>query len=180
MKKIIVIGSGGAGKSTFSLRLGAATGIEVIHLDRLFWKPGWIETPNDEWSRIVEEALNAESWIMDGNFGGTREMRMQACDTIIFLDVPRLVCIWRVLKRWAVYRKKSRPDMAEGCAERFDWKFLDWIWNYPKKSKPTVEKLLKQFAATKKIFVFGSNKAAEKFLRHPDLEIDYGIERRRI
>ncbi len=164
MKKIIVIGSGGAGKSTFSRRLGAATGIEVIHLDRLFWNPGWIETKEDVWSGVVEEALQAESWIMDGNFGGTREMRMQACDTIIFLDTPRLVCIWRVLKRWFVYRNKSRPDMTEGCAERLDWKFLNWVWNYPKKSKPTVKKLLEHFAATKNILILRSNKEAEMFL----------------
>lgn len=164
MKRIIVIGSGGAGKSTFSRRLGVATGIEVIHLDRLFWKAGWIETPKDEWSKLVEDTLKADSWIMDGNFGGTREMRMQACDTIIFLDTPRLVCIWRVLKRWALYRKGSRPDMAEGCAERFDWKFFDWIWNYPEKSKPTVDKLLEYFAATRNVFVLKSNKAIEKFL----------------
>src|SRR5690349_18913828 len=99
MKRVVVIGSGGSGKSTFSRELGRATGIPVIHLDREFWRPGWEETPKDEWNALVAELLAGESWIMDGNFGGTREMRMQAADTIIFLDLPRRVCLYRILKR---------------------------------------------------------------------------------
>lgn len=165
MKRIIVIGSGGAGKSTFSRRLGEATGIEVVHLDQLYWKPGWTETSKDDWEKVVGEAVKRDFWIMDGNFGGTREMRMQACDTVILLDTARIVCIWRILKRWASYRKRSRPDMAEGCPERFDLKFLSWVWNYPKVSKPRLEEELKRYAAGKSVFILSSTKAVEGFFR---------------
>ncbi len=79
MKKIIVIGSGGAGKSTFSKQLGNALNIEVVHLDALYWKPNWVKTSRDEWTKIVRDLLEHDSWIMDGNFGGTREMRLKAC-----------------------------------------------------------------------------------------------------
>ncbi len=81
MKKIIVIGSGGAGKSTFSRRLGEVTGIPVIHLDQLYWRPNWEKTPAPEWEAAVAELVRGETWIMDGNFGGTREIRMRAADT---------------------------------------------------------------------------------------------------
>src|ERR1051325_3370360 len=111
MQKILVIGSGGAGKSTFARRLGERLKLDVIHLDRLYWKPGWIETPKDEWRRLIQELLNREAWIMDGNYSGTLEMRMAACDTVIFLDIARSVCLWRVMKRSISYRKECRPDM---------------------------------------------------------------------
>lgn len=145
MKKILIIGSGGAGKSTFSRRLGEITGIEVFHLDKLHWRAGWIEPPKDEWRQTVEDCLKKDSWIMDGNFGGTMEMRIAASDTVIFLELPRLVCIYRILKRVVIYYGKNRPDMAEGCNERFDWDFIKWVWNYPTRTKPKVEALMKKF-----------------------------------
>lgn len=152
MKRILIIGSGGAGKSALATRLGEKTGFEVIHLDKLYWKPNWVEPQKEEWKKTVEEALKRDSWIMDGNFGGTMEMRIAACDTVIFLDVPRLVCVWRVLKRAVFYHGRNRPDMADGCYEKFDWPFIKWVWNYPKRSKPKVEALLNSVEGEKKIF----------------------------
>ena len=131
MKKVIVIGSGGAGKSTFSRQLGERLGLPVIHLDQLFWHSNWVRTPEDEWVEIVRREIARDEWIMDGNFGGTREMRMQACDTVIFLDMPRWLCMYRILKRTLFYHRSTRPDMAEGCDERFDPEFILWVWNYP-------------------------------------------------
>jgi adenylate kinase family enzyme len=135
MKRAVVIGSGGSGKSTFSTELGRVTGIPVIHLDREYWRPGWEETPKDEWSQRVGELLACERWIIDGNFGGTREMRMQAADTIIFLDLPRRGCMYRILKRTVKYYGRSRPDMAKGCNERLDIEFILWVWNYKHHSR---------------------------------------------
>jgi adenylate kinase family enzyme len=131
MKKIIVIGSGGAGKSTFSKQLGNALNIQVIHLDALYWKPNWVKTPRDEWTEIVRNLLERDSWIMDGNFGGTREMRMKACDTVIFLDIPSRVCLYRVLKRFFLNRGKTRPDMADCCNEKIDMEFIHVRVQYP-------------------------------------------------
>ena len=99
MKKVVIIGSDGAGKSTLARRLGAATGIEVFHLDKLYWKPNWTKTPKDEWLKTVENLLCKDEWIMDGNFGGTMEIRLAACDTAIFLDFPRTVCTYCSFKR---------------------------------------------------------------------------------
>ena len=164
MKKVLVIGSSGAGKSTFSRLLGEITGIEVVHLDKIHWRAGWIEPPKDEWRKTVEDYLKKESWIMDGNYSGTLALRLEKCDTVIFLDLPRTICTRRVIKRFFLYRKISRPDMAEGCAEKFDWEFVKWTWNYPKRSKPRVEELLKRVEGEKTIFRLKSNREVKGFL----------------
>jgi adenylate kinase family enzyme len=168
MKRILVIGSSGAGKSTFSRRLGEITDIEVIHLDKLHWRAGWVEPSKIEWRKMVEDNLKKEAWIMDGNYSGTLALRLEKCDTVIFLDIPHTVCAWRVLKRFFLYRKRSRPDMAEGCVEKFDWKFVKWTWNYPKRSKPRVEELLKQFQNSITITRLKSNKEVKNFLVNYD------------
>jgi adenylate kinase family enzyme len=168
MKKVLVIGSSGAGKSTFARRLGEITGLEVIHLDRHFWNPGWVETPKPEWRDRVAELLSGESWIIDGNFGGTMEMRLAACDTVIFLDMPRLVCTWRVIKRVITYREGTRPDISPGCAERVDLGFWLWTFRFPKRSRPQVEERLKKVEDSKTIYRLRSGRAVERFLT--DLE----------
>lgn len=145
MKKILVIGSGGSGKSTFATRLGELLGIKVIHLDQLHWLPGWVEPSKSDWAAKVETLINGDAWVMDGNYSGTLERRLAACDTVVFLDLPPLVCLWRVLKRLARYRNRSRPDMAEGCRERFDLKFLLWVWSYRRTTRPKIVKLLNQY-----------------------------------
>lgn len=164
MKKVLIIGSSGAGKSTLSVRLGKIIGIEVVHLDRLHWKPNWTEPAKDEWKSIVENALRGESWIMDGNFSGTIEMRMAACDTVIFLDTPRAVCVYRILKRVARYYGRNRPDMAAGCYEQFDWTFIKWVWNYPLRSKPKIEALLVKYGGKINVFRLQSRQDIENFL----------------
>lgn len=123
MKRVVVIGSGGAGKSTFSRKLSEATGIEVIHLDGLYWKPNWQKTPAEEWERTVAGLVKRESWIMDGNFGGTREMRIRAADTVIFMDPPRRVCMYRVLKRAIKYRGKTARTWLKAATRNLIWNF---------------------------------------------------------
>jgi adenylate kinase family enzyme len=164
MKKILIIGSSGAGKSTFARQLGAILRLEVIHLDSLYWRAGWVETPKDVWRAIVGELLTREAWIMDGNYGGTLDQRLEACDAVIFLDVPRLICLWRVLKRVAAYRKESRPDMAAGCPEKIDWEFVKYIWEYPRKNKPEVVGKLTACAESKRVIILKSQPEIESFL----------------
>ena len=119
--------------------------INVIHLDSLFWKPGWVETPLDEWTELQEDLVQQETWIIDGNYGGTIDIRLAASDTIIFLDLPRTVCLWRVVKRWLQYIGKPRPDMAPGCPEKVDWEFVKWIWSYPDTRRPSILERIDQY-----------------------------------
>ena len=120
--------------------------------------------PKDKWRVVVEELLRRDSWIMDGNYGGTLDLRLAACDAVIFLDVPRLVCLQRVLTRRALYRKKGRPDMAAGCGERLNWDFMKFVWNYASKKKPAVLEKLKSYSQTKSVIVLRSDSEIESFL----------------
>lgn len=164
MKKILIIGSSGAGKSTFSRRLSEITNIEILHLDKLYWKPNWTEPSKEEWKATLEKAMRGEMWIMDGNYSNTLDLRLPACDTVIFLDMPRTVCVYRVLKRVALSYGKTRLDMAENCAEHFDWKFIKWIWDFKNRSKPKMEKLLEQFKYEKTIIRLKSKREVKRFL----------------
>ncbi len=164
MNRILVIGSSGSGKSTFANRLGELLSLEVIHLDSLFWSSGWVETPKDEWRTKVAKTLHGDSWIIDGNYSATMDLRLPVCDTVIFLEIPRIICVYRILKRVVIYKKGSRPDIPEGCDEKFDWDFIKIVWNYPTRSKPKVEVLLKNLAINKTIIRLKSKKEIERFL----------------
>ena len=160
----MVIGSGGSGKSTFSNQLGQSLRIDVVHLDQIYWKPGWVQTSKDEWLQTIAELVARDSWVMDGNYSGSLEKRLEACDTVIFLDLPRSLCLWRVLKRAVIYRNSRRPDMAEGCEEQLNLKFVSWIWNYGKTTRPRVLERLNAYADTRKVVRLRSRLQVEKFL----------------
>jgi adenylate kinase family enzyme len=164
MRKVLVIGSGGAGKSTFALRLGEALGLPVVHLDSCYWQPGWVEPPKDAWLKTVEGLLGREAWVMDGNYSGTLPVRLAACDAVIFLDLPRPVCLWRIVKRSFMYRRRSRPDMAEGCPETLSMEFVRWVWGYPKRSRPKVIRLLEEHAKSKQVVRLRSRAEVRDFL----------------
>jgi adenylate kinase family enzyme len=165
MKRILIIGSSGAGKSTLAKMLGEKTGLKVIHLDKIYWKPNWTEPKADEWRAALAETMREnEAWIMDGNFSGTLDLRVPVCDTVIFLETPPAACVYRVLKRVAFSYRKTRPDMADGCPEQFDWEFLKWIWDFENRSKPKIEKILKQYENEKTIIRLKSRRAVENFL----------------
>ena len=136
-KRIMVIGSGGSGKSTFSRELAQITGLPLIHLDRHHWRPGWVPTPREEWRQAVEQMAAADEWIIDGNYGGTIPIRIARCDVIVFFDFNRFTCVCGALKR-RFWSKGPREDMADGCLERLDWSFLSWVWNYQSSSRPRV------------------------------------------
>lgn len=129
-RKILLIGCGGSGKSTFARRLGAATGLPVVHLDHLFWKPGWQESSREEFDAALGEWLRRDRWIIDGNYDRTLSLRLQYCDAVIWLDFPRRTCLCGVLRRVFTNWGKTRADMGEGCPERFDLDFLKWVWRF--------------------------------------------------
>ncbi len=164
MKRILIIGSGGAGKTAFSLRLGEILDIEVIHLDKHYWNPGWEPTPQHIWFGMVAEMVKKDSWIMDGNYRGTMDIRFRAADTIILLDYSRYLCVLRGLKRIITNYGKVRPNMPSGCPEKFDWEFLRWIWNYPTRYRPRVMTKLNALTGDKKILIFQKPSEAERFL----------------
>ena len=171
MKRIAIIGCGGAGKSTFARRLGGILGIEVFHLDALNWKPGWVPTPKEEWQVLQDEIVGRNSWIIDGNYSATMVTRLEAADTIIFLDYPTITCLYRAIKREIQYRGRSRPDMDPGCPERFHLPFLSWICGYRKRNRPTVLARIEQHCQGKRVIILRRPSEAESFLRALEAEV---------
>jgi adenylate kinase family enzyme len=165
MRRVLVIGSGGAGKSTVARRLGETLAIPVIHLDRLYWRPGWVEPDRKEWAKKVNELISQESWILDGNYSATLAARLAACDTVVFLDLSRLICLWRVFKRALRFHGKGRPDMAPGCAEKLDLAFLLWVWRYPARSRGKVLSLLEAHRRSCNVICLRTQAQVERFLQ---------------
>lgn len=166
-KRIIVIGSPGSGKSTFSRKLAEITGIPLIHLDKEFWNYGWVETPRDEWIKKQESLILEDAWIVDGNYGGTMDIRVKKADTVICFQLNRMVCILSYLKRVITNINKIRPDMPEGCPEKFDFKFMKYIWNFPKTSgRKNFERL--ERSSDKNIIIFKKRSQANMYLREID------------
>ena len=138
----------------------------MYHLDSLYWKEGWERPASEEWLKTVQELTRKDSWILDGNYGGTLETRLAAADSVIFLAFPRLLCLYRILKRAIQYRGKTRADLGPGCKEQLpDWEFLNWIWTYPKDRTPGILKMLRETQGDKRVYVLRSPSKLGRFLK---------------
>jgi adenylate kinase family enzyme len=158
------VGSGGAGKSTFARALGRVTELPVVHLDEHYWRPGWAETPRDEWV-VAQGALVAqERWIIEGNYSNTFDARFARADTVIVLAFPRRVCIYRALKRVAL--NWHRETQAQGCPERFDVTFLRWLWEFPYNGRPKLDAALQRFDGRLDVVYLSTTAAARRYLSH--------------
>jgi adenylate kinase family enzyme len=162
MRRIAVVGPGGAGKSTLARELGRRLGIPVVHLDRHFWRPGWTPTPRDEWRAVQAELLAGDAWVVDGNYGATYDVRFQRADTVIVLDLPRLRCIAGALRR--SLRHRGRDVQAAGCPERVRLEFLRWIWRYRRDSRPRLDAALARHADGLRIVELRSRREVAAFL----------------
>ncbi|MCC3374254.1 DNA topology modulation protein [Cohnella sp. REN36] len=163
MKRIMIIGSGGAGKSTLARQLGEALRLPVHHLDAYFWKPGWNPTPNEEWDSFQENLVQEENWIIDGNYGRTLDIRMKQADVIILLDFSRWVTVYRVIKRRIMYHGKTRPDLNEECPESLDFEFIKWVWNFRKTRIPAIIEKLRKYS-DKNVMILKSPREAQHLL----------------
>lgn len=163
MRRVAIIGSGGAGKTTLARELGRRTGLPVVHLDGLYWRAGWVPTPREAWLERQRAVLAQECWIVDGNYGATMDLRLGAADTVIFLDTPRLTCLWRAFKRRVSYWGRTRPDMAEGCPERLTGEFLRYIWDYPRTQRAAILRKLAQLE-NKRVVHLRGDRAVAQFL----------------
>lgn len=164
MKKIMIIGCGGAGKSTLARELGKRLSLEVVHLDQLYWKANWVPQEKENWEQIVTDLSNQASWVLDGNYGGTMDIRLEKADTIIFLDRSKWLCIYRVLKRLLGSYGQTRVDMAEGCKERFSFEFLHYIFFYNYTRRAGILKKLNRASSSQAVFHLKNRKEIKRFL----------------
>lgn len=165
MERVVIIGCGGAGKSTLARSLGEKTGLPVVHLDKLFWKPGWVESTQEEIDGTIQREINKACWIIDGNYNRTLSMRMARCDTVIYLDFSRFACLAGVLKRVLTTHGTVRPDMGDGCPERFDLEFLKWVRNFNKTKRKQYYELLNSLE-DKNVIILRSRREVNAFVKN--------------
>lgn len=165
MDRILIVGNGGAGKTTLARQLAAHLNLEIIHLDQHYWNSGWRECSPDEWNAKVQQLIAKERWVMDGNYSGTLEIRAQVADTIIFLDFSRWVCLWGIIKRRIQFHGQTRPSMPENCPEKIDLEFFWYVWHYQKtRSSAMLERLQKFEALGKKVLIFKTRQKLRDWL----------------
>jgi len=162
VQRVVIVGSGGAGKSTLARTLASRTGLPVVHLDEHFWHPGWVETPSDEWRRLQRELFAPAQWIADGNYSASLDVRLPRADTVIFLDFPTWRTVPRILRRALGHRGEA--IQAAGCPERLDLQFLMWVVNYRRRSRPRVVDAIERFAPHADLHVLRSPRAVRAFL----------------
>lgn len=158
MKKVIVIGSPGAGKSTFARALRDRTGLPLYYLDMLWHKPDRTNVSREEFDRGLKDLLKKDCWIIDGNYLRTLELRLQECDTVFLLDYPVELCLAGAEERIG----KPREDMP-WVEREFDEEFRQWILDFPRDQRPHIEELLKKYRE-KEVIRFRSRGAAEAYL----------------
>ncbi|MDG5789583.1 topology modulation protein [Evansella sp. AB-P1] len=168
MRRIIILGvSAGVGKSSLAKELGKILNLEVYHLDKHFWKPNWIQAHQEEFCDAQREMVNKQSWIIEGNYSSTYHIREVKADTIIYLELPLIVCLFRVVKRWIQNIGKTRSDMGEGCKEKLDWQFIKFIVTTFYQRKKKMKTRLKAFQSLKEsnnVYVLKSKKDIANFL----------------
>jgi adenylate kinase family enzyme len=169
IRRVLVIGSGGSGKSTFAKSLGKITRLPVIHLDGIYWKPNWTRASKEEWKRTISALLEKDEWIMDGNYGGSLPERIAAADTIVYFQINRIICLLQALYRII---RNDRIDKITGCSERINLEYLQWIWEYPGKDHKKIMSLLEERKDAKNILIFKNRRQKNVFISR--LESEYG------
>ena len=163
MKKIVIIGSSGAGKSTLARELGSILKMKVFHLDRYFWQRGWKRETRDTRMDILQDFVREKQWIIEGSYLSSSELHLHEADTIIFLDIPPLLCLWRLTKRHLAYRRRSRRDIPEGSTDKLTMSHILKVVTFPLEDRRTIKQKLRNYKS-KQIIWLRSRKEVEDFL----------------
>lgn len=167
--KITVIGNAGSGKTTLSFHLQKKLNLPLYHLDRFCWKPHWEKVPTEEFYAAHTELCARDEWIIEGSYIKILKERVSAADVIVFLDIPRSVCLWRVLKRSIVHWGDVIPGNPEGCKQRilslkfFD--FLHWVWSFNGRYKQMITQVLDEASQQgKQVYILRTAHDCDTFL----------------
>ena len=175
MKRILIIGNAGSGKTTFAKALAEKTNLPLVHLDKLFWCGEWEHLSRDEFDTVLQVELEKDEWIIDGNFGRTLPHRLEYADTVFYFDLPTITCLWgstvRVFKNYG----KTRDDMGGNCPEYFDKQkasLYKAIFSFNRTHRKKYRKLLEE-QNNKNVVIFKSRKQANRYLK--ELELNYDL-----
>ncbi len=166
MKRILIIGNTGAGKTTFARELSQKLRLPLVHLDKLYWCGHWEHHNREDFDRLLQAELEKSEWIIDGNFNRTLPHRLKYCDTILFFDFSPLTCLWGVTKRVIQNYGKTREDMGGECPEYFDKKKIELyknLFKYNKNNRARYYEMLGN--ADVRVIVFKNRKDVKKYLQ---------------
>jgi adenylate kinase family enzyme len=164
MQRIAIVGCSGGGKSTLARALGARLGLPVVHMDMLFWRPGWTESPIEEFLPKVEAAAAQERWIIEGGYTAASALRFARADVIVWIEAPRWLCLWRAFARMALNFGRSRADLAPGCPEQFDLAFYRFIWGWDRTARPRMQAAIDRFAVEARLIRLHGDHEIKAFL----------------
>lgn len=166
MERIAIIGCGGSGKTTTGRRLGQRLGVTPVHLDVLYYDGDWNTLPREKFAALQEELVAADTWIIDGNFASTLPVRLRRADTVIFLDLPAVTCLYGIAQRRIGRRLRGHDGQndATGVYDRITWDFIRYVWGYRRSMGPRVRKLISEHARHADIKILTSRRAASAFL----------------
>lgn len=180
MKRILIIGGNGSGKTTMARQLARITGLPLCHLDSLYWTDYWHPRERSSFLALLQAELEKPEWILDGNMKRTLPMRLTYCDTVIYLDFSGIRCFFGTLKRVIQYHGKCRPDMGGNCIERFDqrsWDFIKSTLKFNKKNRADFYRMLAEHPDVK-LVVLKTRGQVREFLN--DLKYERESEKQRI
>src|SRR5271156_1091231 len=168
-QRIVIVGCSGSGKSTLARKLGLRLGLPVVHLDVLHYLPEWKRASLAEFRARVTEAHRGDAWISEGNFASwTFDIRLPRAETVIMLERPRWLCLWRVILR-AVIERRNRPDLPLGCPEQVDRDLLEYIWNFGRVGRPEIEAARLNHGPLIPVLRLSRNRQVSAFLASPQL-----------
>lgn len=163
--RILVMGCSGGGRSTLSLKIASRFGLDYVSIDRdVLWLQGWVERGKDEQRAVIVSKVQGDRWIMDGTNPSTFDIRLPRTDFVIWVRMPRLLCIWGAVSRWVKWIGRTRPEMALGCKEKIDWEFLRFIWTFEEKFSPRVVAGLAEHGADVPVFQLTSRRQMRALL----------------
>jgi adenylate kinase family enzyme len=162
-RRILVLGPCGSGKTCLTRELSRVLDLPAVHLDAAFWRPGWISTPQPEWRNVVSDMVRQESWVIDGTYESTLDLRIPAAEAIIVTKCPRWVSLWGVIRRSMYYRHRPRPDAPPG--QPIDLAYLRYIWKYPRVTSTVVHDLIEKHGPDKPLIRLDSRKRMDVFMK---------------
>ncbi|MGP3949603.1 topology modulation protein [Streptomyces sp. 7N604] len=164
MKKVAIVGCGGSGKSYVARELGRLLGAPVTHLDAAYYDDEWNQLPKEKFEALQRELVSAPSWVIDGNYNSTLQVRLEACDTVVFMDLPTRSCLWGIISRQLRHGRGQNKD--NGIYNRIHMGVIRYVLSYRRTMRPRVLKKIDDFARDHaEVVLLTSRQHARKWLK---------------